>query len=144
VVQFTDLVGCTAISEALDAEDVREIVMQYQRMADEVIKESGGHIAQFLGDGILTYFGFPVAHEDAAVCSCHAALGILAGLDQLNADLRANGVVPPTPVTVRLGIHAGSVVIGEMGGGNCTETVRALRLLLPPSASASPSASTCC
>jgi len=109
VVQFTYLVGSTAMSEVLDAEDVREVVLAYQKMAGEVIKECGGHIAQFLGDGILTYFGFPVAHEDAAVRGCQAALDILAGLDGLNAELLKNGINPGAPVAVRLGMHVGSV-----------------------------------
>jgi len=72
---------------------------------------------------VLTYFGFPVAHEDAAVRVCQAALDILAGLDGLNAELLKNGINPGAPVAMRLGMHVGSVVIGEMGGGNRTETL---------------------
>ena len=65
-VMFCDLVGSTALSEALDPEDLREIMAAYQRAATAVIERYEGHVAQYLGDGLMVYFGWPVAHEDDA------------------------------------------------------------------------------
>ncbi len=65
-VMFCDLVGSTALSEALDPEDMREVVRAYQETCAEVINRFEGHIAQYLGDGLLVYFGYPRAHEDGA------------------------------------------------------------------------------
>ena len=65
-VMFCALVGSTALSEQLDPEDLREVIRAYQETASEVITRHGGHIAQYLGDGLLVYFGYPQAHEDDA------------------------------------------------------------------------------
>lgn len=59
---FCDLVGSTDLSSKLDPEDLREVVRAYQETAAEVTQRYEGHIAQYLGDGLLIYFGFPVAH----------------------------------------------------------------------------------
>src|ERR1700730_4603351 len=63
-VMFADLVGSTALSTRLDAEDLRKIIGAYQRRCAEVIAKSGGFVARYLGDGILAYFGYPQAHEE--------------------------------------------------------------------------------
>ena len=107
---FCDLVDSTALSEQLDPEDFRELVRAYQQVSAEVIARYEGHIAQYLGDGLLVYFGYPVAHEDDAARAVRVGLGILAALQQLNSQL-------PRPLQVRIGIHTGLVVVGEMGGG---------------------------
>ncbi len=65
-VMFCDLVGSTALSEQLDPEELREVVRLYQKICTAVIQRYVGHIAQHLGDGLLVYFGYPVAHEDDA------------------------------------------------------------------------------
>src|SRR4051812_27809785 len=65
-VMFCDLVGSTALSEQLDPEDWRGVVQDYQRVCAEVIQRFEGQIAQYLGDGLLIYFGYPAAHEDDA------------------------------------------------------------------------------
>ena len=65
-VMFCDLVGSTALSAQLDPEELREVVRAYQETCTEVIQRYDGHIAQHLGDGLLVYFGYPVAHEDDA------------------------------------------------------------------------------
>ena len=65
-VMFCDLVGSTDLSGRLDPEDLREVVRAYQEMAAAVIQRLDGSIAQYLGDGILVYFGYPQAHEDDA------------------------------------------------------------------------------
>src|SRR5262249_42903707 len=115
-VMFCDLVGSTALSAQLDPEDLREVVRAYQETCTTVIRRYDGHIAQHLGDGLLVYFGYPQAHEDDAQRAAQAGLEILAGLQSLNAQL------PPTirarlphPVQVRVGVHTGLVVIGEIG-----------------------------
>ncbi|MBI3989122.1 MAG: zinc ribbon domain-containing protein [candidate division NC10 bacterium] len=65
-VMFCDLVGSTALSERLDPEELREVVQSYQEVCAKVIQRSEGHIAQYLGDGLLVYFGYHLAHEDDA------------------------------------------------------------------------------
>src|SRR5688500_10699870 len=62
-VLFCDLVGSTSLSEQLDPEDLRDVIQAYQRACSEVVRSFDGHIAQYLGDGVLVYFGYPRAHE---------------------------------------------------------------------------------
>jgi class 3 adenylate cyclase/predicted ATPase len=114
-VMFCDLADSTRLSQQLDAEDLREVVRAYQATAAEVIHQYAGHIAQYLGDGLLVYFGWPVAHEDDALRGVHAGLGLVAAITTtLNPRLeREKGV----RLAVRVGIHTGPVVVGEMGGG---------------------------
>jgi len=112
-VMFCDLVDSTALSSRLDPEDLREVVRAYQTMCEEVIQRYGGHIAQYLGDGLLVYFGYPQAHEDDAHRAVRAGLGILDALAALNARLEPRTRVQ---LAVRLGIHTGLVVVGEVGG----------------------------
>jgi class 3 adenylate cyclase len=68
-------------------------------------------IAQYLGDGLLVYFGYPAAHEDDAARAIRAGLEIVTALDQARSQF-------PQPVQVRIGIHTGPVVVGQMGGGS--------------------------
>jgi class 3 adenylate cyclase len=121
-VMFCDLVGSTALSEQLDPEEYREVVRTYQETCTTVIQRYDGHIAQHLGDGILAYFSYPAAHEDDAQRAVLTGLEILASLQFLNAQL------PPTlrarlphPIQVRIGIHTGLVVIGEIGSSEKRE-----------------------
>src|SRR5439155_14113071 len=74
-IMFCDLVGSTALSTQLDPEDLREVVRAYQTTCTEVIQRFEGHIAQYLGDGLLVYFGYPQAHEDNAQRAVRAGLG---------------------------------------------------------------------
>jgi class 3 adenylate cyclase/predicted ATPase len=113
-VMFCDLVGSTDLSVQLDPEDLREIVRAYQETAAEVIQAFDGHIAQYLGDGLLVYFGYPRAHEDDAHRAVRAALDIVDAMGTLNTRLESEYGVR---LAVRLGIHTGPVVVGEMGGG---------------------------
>jgi class 3 adenylate cyclase len=78
-VMFCDLVDSTILAERLDPEDYREVVGLYQRTCEAVIEPFEGRIAQYLGDGLLMYFGHPVAHEDDARRAVHAGLAILEG-----------------------------------------------------------------
>ena len=87
-VMFCDLVDSTALSGQLDPEEYREVVRAYQRVCTDVIQRYEGHIAQLLGDGLLLYFGYPVAHEDDAQRVVRTGLGMLAALGDLNQDLQ--------------------------------------------------------
>jgi class 3 adenylate cyclase len=83
-----------------------------------VIQRYDGHIAQYLGDGLLVYFGYPLAHEDDAQRAVRAGLAMVEAIGPLNTRLaRERGV----QLAVRLGIHTGLVVVGEVGGGSRQE-----------------------
>src|SRR5947209_3172602 len=79
-VMFCDLVGSTELSGQLDPEDLHDLINQYQQTCAEVVEHYGGHVAQFLGDGVLAYFGYPLAHEDDARRAVSAGLGIVAAV----------------------------------------------------------------
>jgi TOMM system kinase/cyclase fusion protein len=117
-VMFCDLVDSTTLSSQLDPEDLRQVVRAYQAAAAAVIQRFDGHIAQYLGDGLLVYFGYPQAHEDDARRAVRTGLDLVEALGALNARL-----VPQHGVrlAVRIGIHTGLVVVGEMGGGSRQE-----------------------
>src|SRR5215813_9116873 len=117
-VMFCDLVESTALATQLDPEDLREVVRAYQETAAAVIQRFDGHIAQYLGDGLLVYFGYPQAHEDDARRAVRTGLGIVETLGALNARLAPHQGVQ---LAVRIGIHTGVVVVGEMGGGSRQE-----------------------
>ena len=113
-VLFCDLVDSTALAGQLDPEDLREVVRAYQDTCAKVIARFEGHIAQYLGDGLLVYFGYPLAHEDDAQRAVRAGLGMIEALSQLNTRLRQERGVS---LAVRLGCHTGLVVVGDVGGG---------------------------
>ncbi len=79
-VMFCDLVGSTPLAEALDPEDLRTLMQIYQQTAGGAIERFGGHVAQYLGDGLMTYFGWPQAHEDDAERAIRAGLAIVAAV----------------------------------------------------------------
>ena len=115
---FCDLVDSTVLASQLDPEDLREVVRAYQETCAKVIARFEGHIAQYLGDGLLVYFGYPLAHEDDAQRAVRAGLGMVEALGQLNTRL---GHERGIRLAVRLGIHTGLVVVGEVGGGTRQE-----------------------
>jgi class 3 adenylate cyclase len=88
---FCDLVGSTAISAQLDAEEWRDLVGAYLDAASAAVVEMGGHVAKKLGDGLMCLFGYPVAHENDAERAVRAALSIQRALDQLNRKNYWNG-----------------------------------------------------
>jgi class 3 adenylate cyclase/predicted ATPase len=111
-VMFCDLVDSTRLASQLDPEEYRDVVRAYHATCTEVIRRYDGHIAQLLGDGLLVYFGYPVAHEDDAQRAVRTALGILVAMDDLHTRFpHAQG----RTLAVRLGIHTGLVVIGAIG-----------------------------
>jgi class 3 adenylate cyclase/predicted ATPase len=115
-VMFCDLVASTELSQQFDAEDYRAVVRAYQAAAAAALQPYDGYIAQYLGDGLLVYFGWPQAHEDAAHRAVHASLALLDALDPLHDThlLSHYGV----RIAIRIGLHTGMAVIGEMGGGD--------------------------
>jgi class 3 adenylate cyclase/tetratricopeptide (TPR) repeat protein len=115
-VLFCDLVGSTELSAKLDPEDLREVVRAYQGAAAGAVERFGGHVAQYLGDGILAYFGYPQAHDDDAERALRAGLAAIDGVGALRERLGR-------PLAVRVGVHTGPVVIGEMGAGARRETL---------------------
>jgi len=117
-VLFCDLVDSTVLAAQLDPEDWREVVRAYQATCAEVIQRYEGHIAQYLGDGLLVYFGYPQAHENDGQRAVRAALGMVEAMGRLNQHLAQERGVQ---LAVRMGIHTGLVVVGAMGGGGRQE-----------------------
>jgi class 3 adenylate cyclase/tetratricopeptide (TPR) repeat protein len=112
-VLFSDLVGSTEIAAHLDAEDWREIAAQYQRATAAAVTGFGGHVAKYLGDGLMVYFGWPQAHEDDPERAVRAGLAVVEEIAALNGRLAAAHKVK---LAVRVGIQTGSVVMGQGGG----------------------------
>jgi class 3 adenylate cyclase/predicted ATPase len=118
-VMFCDLVASTELSQQLDPEDYRAVVRAYQAAAAAALQPYDGYIAQYLGDGLLVYFGWPQAHEDAAYRAVYASLALLDAM----GPLHETHLVPRyrVQVAVRIGLHTGLAVIGAMGGGDRSE-----------------------
>src|SRR3984957_4620312 len=102
---FADLVGSTALSTRMDPEDLREVISAYRRCVAETVRQLGGFVSQYLGDGVLIFFGYPQAHEDDAERAVRAALQLVAA----GGDLKTHAVLQ-----TRVGIATGLVVVGEM------------------------------
>jgi class 3 adenylate cyclase/predicted ATPase len=106
-VMFSDLVGSTALSARLDLEDLREVISAYQRCVADTVRRFGGFVARYMGDGVLIYFGYPVAHEDDAERAVRTGLALVDGVAAL----------PVTePLQVRIGAATGMVVVGDLVG----------------------------
>ena len=111
-VMFCDIADSTRLSEQLDPEDLREIIRAYQATAAGVIQHFESYIAQYLGDGLLVYFGWPQAREDDTQRAVYTGLGIIDAISKsLNAQLETEKGIR---LDVRIGIHTGPVVVGEM------------------------------
>jgi class 3 adenylate cyclase len=108
-VLFADMVGSTALSGKVDPELLGGLIRRYQDAAAGAIGRYGGFVAKFMGDGVLAYFGFPRAFEDAAERAVRAALGILAETGDIELP-------DHTRVQARIGIATGLVVVGEIIG----------------------------
>ena len=106
-VMFCELAGSGALSERLDPEELRALLHEYRSVCGEVIARYEGFVARYVGDGILTYFGWPKAHEDDAERSVRAGLEILQAMKRLSRS---------EPLSVRIGIATGPVVVGEQAG----------------------------
>ncbi len=108
-VMFCDLVGSTALSAKLDPEDMGEVVRSYQARCTDVVKRWEGHVAKFMGDGVLVYFGYPRAHEDDAERAVRAALELTDAVGELTSN-------DGEPLAARVGIATGLVMVGELVG----------------------------
>ena len=108
-VLFADMVGSTAVSGKVDPELLGALIRRYQDAVAGAIGRYGGFVAKFMGDGVLAYFGFPRAFEDAAERAVRAALGILAEVGDIELP-------DQTRVQARIGIATGLVVVGEIIG----------------------------
>jgi class 3 adenylate cyclase/predicted ATPase len=115
---FCDLVASTALSRQLDPEDYRAAVRDYQAACAPVIERFDGHIAQYLGDGLLVYFGYPLAHEDDAQRAVRAGLAMIEAMGVLATRMEQQYGVR---LAIRVGIHTGPVVVGEVGAGGRRE-----------------------
>jgi len=108
-VMFCDLVDSTGMSARLDPEDMRELILVYQNAAAGIIARYEGHVAKFMGDGVLAYFGWPRAHEDAGERAVRAGRSIVAAMRDIQTPFG-------TPLAVRIGIATGLVVVGDLIG----------------------------
>jgi class 3 adenylate cyclase len=108
-VLFVDLVGSTALAARLDPEDMGAIMRAYHRCCAKVVELWGGHVAKYMGDGVLAYFGWPQAHEDEAERAVRAGLALTAAVPQLESPAGA-------PLAARVGIATGLVMVGELIG----------------------------
>ncbi|MFQ5938354.1 MAG: AAA family ATPase, partial [Acidiferrobacterales bacterium] len=105
------------LAEHLDPEELRDLLAQYQDACANVIEHFDGHIARYVGDGLLVYFGYPQAHEDDAQRGVRAGLGIVEAIKSLNPKFTNPGV----DLAVRIGITTGLVVAGDIGSGERVE-----------------------
>jgi class 3 adenylate cyclase len=106
-VMFCDLVGSTALSEKLDPEEPRSLLHAYRNHCGDVISRYDGFVARYVGDGILTYFGWPTAHEEDAERAVRTALDIVHTVKRASST---------EDLSVRVGIATGPVVVGETAG----------------------------
>ncbi|MET0245325.1 MAG: adenylate/guanylate cyclase domain-containing protein [Sphingomonas sp.] len=119
-VLFCDLVGSTSLVSALDPEDARDILRTYQSVCAQVIAAHGGYVAQYLGDGILVYFGYPAASEHAAERAVQAGLEMTSAVAAIRARSSA--------LAVRIGLATGLTVVGDGPGAQVTVTGHAVNL----------------
>src|SRR5215472_7128677 len=111
-VMFCDLVGSTALAARLDPEDLRDVIAAYHRVIAEVIARFGGFVARYMGDGVLTYFGYPQAHEDDAEQAVRAALVAVETIRELPIS---------EPLQVRIGLATGLAVVGDLIGAGAAQ-----------------------
>jgi class 3 adenylate cyclase len=111
-VLFCDVADSTAIAAKLDAEEWRDLVEGFRETASAAVTEMGGHVAQKLGDGLMSLFGYPLAHENDAERAARAALAIQRALDELN---RTNAAAGKPVLNARIGLETGPVVLNAAG-----------------------------
>ena len=111
-VMFCDLVGSTALAARLDVEDLRDVIAEYHRTVAEIIARFEGFVARYMGDGVLAYFGYPIAHEDDPERAVRASLAIVAEIRRLGtAEL----------LQVRIGLASGLAVVGDLIGSGAAQ-----------------------
>jgi class 3 adenylate cyclase/predicted ATPase len=113
-VMFCDLVGSTALSVDLDVEDLHELIGAYHKRVTDIVTRFGGFVARRVGDGVLIYFGYPVAHEDDPEEAVRAGLALIEGIEHIESR---------QPLQIRLGIATGLVIVGDLiGSGNSNDS----------------------
>ena len=113
-VMFIDLVSSTEMAGRIDAEDMRNVITNYQNTVAGVVSRYEGFVAKFMGDGVLCYFGWPRANEDDAERAVRAGLSIIDTVKNMKA---ADG----TPLATRIGIATGVVIVGDLIGSGATQ-----------------------
>lgn len=111
-VLFCDLVNSSALSQALDPEELEECLNQYYQLCNRLAETYGGTVAKYVGDGVDIYFGYPRANEDAATSAVFAGLKLLEGIPKLPCSANQTQAL-----AARVGIHSGTVVTGKLGSG---------------------------
>ena len=111
-VMFSDLVGSTALSAHMDPEDLRGIIFAYQKCVTQTVHRFDGFVARYMGDGVLVYFGYPLAHEDDAERAVQAGLETIAAVSALKTR---------AVLQTRVGIATGVVVVGDLIGSGDTQ-----------------------
>ena len=112
-VMFVDLVGSTDIARRVDIEDLRDVNRAYQKAASQAIAQFGGTVAKYMGDGILAYFGYPIAHENDAERAVHSGLAIVELVRGIEIKDNSGSALD---LAVRVGIATGMVVVGDLIG----------------------------
>jgi len=113
-VMFCDLIGSTELSIRLDPEELRAIIGAYHHCCTELVDRNGGFVAKYMGDGVLAYFGYPVAHEDDAERAIRAGLALVQAVPKIATD-------SGTPLQLRIGIATGLVVVGDLIGAGAAQ-----------------------
>ena len=114
-VMFCDLVGSTALSARLDAEDLRDVIGTYHQCVADVVGRYAGFVARYMGDGVLVYFGYPQAHEDDAERAVRVGLELITAVSSLKP-------FTDTILQCRVGLATGLVIVGDLiGTGDAQE-----------------------
>lgn len=116
---FIDMIGSTDLSVQLDEEDFRDIIYNYRDTCANAVRRFDGTIIRYVGDGLLVCFGFPVAHEDDPVRAVRAALSLLDDMRQFNS----RGPSSRSAIQVRMGMHTGIVIAGDLRSSGTLETM---------------------
>lgn len=117
-IMFADLIGSTELSQQLDPEDLRDLNRAYQDACKVAIEQFDGYVARYMGDGVLAYFGYPMAHEDDAERAVRAGLDIVARISALSERTSDESGVK---LAVRIGIATGPVVVGDLIGEGASQ-----------------------
>jgi class 3 adenylate cyclase/predicted ATPase/energy-coupling factor transporter ATP-binding protein EcfA2 len=108
-VLFCDVAGSTKLAARLDPEDLADVLSDFQSRCSDAVRQYDGHVARFMGDGVLAYFGFPLAHEDDAERAVNTAIRIL-------ASVSGSRLAQEHGIKVRIGIASGLVIVGDLIG----------------------------
>src|ERR1700739_1959057 len=117
-VLFADIAGSTAIAERLDPEDWTAIVGDAFACMNQTVERYGGTVARLMGDGVLAFFGAPVAHEDDPERAVRCGLDLVTAIDELDASKH---IADTEKLRVRVGINTGPVVVGMVGTETANE-----------------------